>query len=182
MKKALLLFSLVVLFALTALAGPKYVFLFIGDGMALPQINAAQLFLSSSFEDAVTPKLNMLRFPVQGMTTTYSSNSFITDSASAGTAIATGRKTNDGVISMDPTLTESYQTVAEFAKSRGMKVGIISSVSIDHATPAVFYAHEKSRNNYYSIGLQAVTSNYDLFGGGTFNRPDNKGKTEISLR
>ncbi|KUK92729.1 MAG: Alkaline phosphatase [Thermotogales bacterium 46_20] len=176
MKKALLLFLLVVLFALTTLAGPKYVFLFIGDGMALPQINAAQLFLSSSFEDAVTPKLNMLRFPVQGMTTTYSSNSFITDSASAGTAIATGRKTNDGVISMDPTLTESYQTVAEFAKSRGMKVGIISSVSIDHATPAVFYAHEKSRNNYYSIGLQAVTSNYDLFGGGSFNRPDNKGK------
>jgi alkaline phosphatase len=176
MKKTLLLFSLVLLLALTVLAGPKYIFLFIGDGMALPQINAAQLFLSSSFEDAVAPKLSMLKFPVQGMTTTYSSNSFITDSASAGTAIATGKKTNDGVISLDPTLTEAYPTVAQFAKSKGMKVGIISSVSLDHATPAVFYAHQKSRNDYYEIGLQAVTSNFDLFGGGTFNRPDNRGK------
>ncbi len=176
MKKTLLLFSLVLLLALTVLAGPKYIFLFIGDGMALPQINAAQLFLSSSFEDAVVPKLSMLKFPVQGMTTTYSSNSFITDSASAGTAIATGKKTNDGVVSMDPTLTEAYPTVAQFAKSKGMKVGIISSVSLDHATPAVFYAHQKSRNDYYEIGLQAVTSNFDLFGGGTFNRPDNRGK------
>ena len=176
MKKTLILFSLVLLLALTVLAGPKYIFLFIGDGMALPQINAAQLFLSSSFEDAVAPKLSMLKFPVQGMTTTYSSNSFITDSASAGTAIATGKKTNDGVISLDPTLTEAYPTVAQFAKSKGMKVGIISSVSLDHATPAVFYAHQKSRNDYYEIGLQAVTSNFDLFGGGTFNRPDNRGK------
>ena len=176
MKKTLLLFSLVLLLALTVLAGPKYIFLFVGDGMALPQINAAQLFLSSSFEDAVAPKLSMLKFPVQGMTTTYSSNSFITDSASAGTAIATGKKTNDGVISLDPTLTEAYPTVAQFAKSKGMKVGIISSVSLDHATPAVFYAHQKSRNDYYEIGLQAVTSNFDLFGGGTFNRPDNRGK------
>jgi alkaline phosphatase len=62
--------------------------------------------------------------------------------------------------------TESYKTMAEMAKEKGMKVGIISSVSIDHATPACFYAHTESRNNYYTIGQQLTESNFDYFAGG----------------
>jgi alkaline phosphatase len=56
--------------------------------------------------------------------------------------------------------------MAEFARDKGMKVGIVSSVSIDHATPACFYAHTNSRNNYYTIGQQLTESDFDYFAGG----------------
>jgi alkaline phosphatase len=145
----------------------KYVFLFIGDGMAMPQITAAEAYLSALSETKPgVEKLAFTQFPSQGITTTYDAGSFITDSASAGTAIATGQKTLSGVISMDETRTKKLTTIAEYAKEAGMKVGIISSVNLDHATPAVFYAKEESRNNYFNINRQLANSNFDYFAGG----------------
>jgi alkaline phosphatase len=161
---------------------PKYVFLFIGDGMAMPQINATEIYLANSkgIKNPTVDKLSFSKFPAQGMNTTYAADSFITDSASAGTAIASGNKTNDGVINMDPTKKEKYTSMAELAKEKGLKVGIISSASIDHATPAVFYAHNPSRNNYYDIALELGKSNFDYFAGGGLKKPtgDNKDKTD----
>jgi alkaline phosphatase len=69
---------------------------------------------------------------------------------------------------MDPEATIPYTSLAEQAKTQGMKVGIISSVSIDHATPAVFYAHQPSRNNYEEIDLSLLASPFDYFAGGGF--------------
>jgi alkaline phosphatase len=130
----------------------KYVFCFIGYGMGLPQINAAEIYLAATSGSEIgVNKLSFTQFPAQGLTTTYSSDSFITDSAAAATAIATGYKTNSGVISMNSSKTENLRTIAEMALEKGMKVGIVSSVSIDHATPACFYAHNPSRKNYYEI-------------------------------
>ena len=147
----------------------KYVFLFVGDGMAMPQINAAEAYLNEkNGSDIGIKQLNFTQFPAQGLTTTYDAGSFITDSASAGTAIATGNKTLSGVINMDVSKTIEYPTIAEMAKAAGKKVGIISSVDLDHATPACFYAHQPTRNNYYEIGVQAVNSDVDYFGGGNF--------------
>jgi alkaline phosphatase len=153
----------------------KYVFLFIGDGMAMPQINAAEAFLSA--KDSETPGVKRLQFPQlpnQGMMTTYDAGRYITDSASAGTAMYTGNKTLDGVITMDTSKTKKYTTVFAKAKESGMKVGIVSSVSIDHATPACAYAHQPSRNDYYEISLQLARSGYDYFAGGGFKDPDGK--------
>ncbi|QEN05333.1 alkaline phosphatase [Thiospirochaeta perfilievii] len=145
----------------------KYVFLFIGDGMAMPQLSAAEAYLSAlEGEEASFKKLAMSNFPAQGLTTTQASNALITDSAAAGTAIATGYKTESGVISMDPSKTKTLKTIAELAKESGKKVGIVSSVNLDHATPATFYAHNVSRNNYYDINIQMANSNFDYFGGG----------------
>ncbi len=145
----------------------KYVFLFIGDGMALPQINAAEAYLSATCKDGIKPeKLILSQFPSQGLTTTYSADAFITDSAAASTAIACGRKTNSGVIAMDPEKKNNFKTIAEMARDNGMKVGIVSSVSIDHATPACFYSHETTRNNYYEIATQIADSGFDYFAGG----------------
>ena len=84
-------------------------------------------------------------------------------------------KTNIGVISMDPDGVTSYKTLAEAAKKKGMKVGIVSSVSIDHATPAVFYAHQPSRGMYYEIGHDLAASGFDYFGGGGFKDVDGDG-------
>ncbi len=155
----------------------KYVFLFIGDGMGLPQINAAEAFISSKsgkpFESA---KLSFSDFPAQGLTTTYAEDRFITDSAAAATAIACGKKTTSGTIAMDGSGSLKYKSIAEMAKEAGMKVGIVSSVNVDHATPASFYAHNPSRGNYYEIGVEGASSKLmDYFAGGmlrTSKTPD----------
>jgi len=145
---------------------PKYIFLFIGDGMALPQINSAEIFLAAGSNKTEIKTLNMSKMPAQGLTTTFSADSFITDSAAAATAIATGKKTDSGVISMDSSKKLRFKTLAEIFKDMGKKIGIVSSVSIDHATPACFYAHEPTRNNYYEIAVQMAKSDYDYFAGG----------------
>jgi alkaline phosphatase len=174
MKKVLMTIAVVLLLTAAVFAqGPKYIFYFIGDGMAVTQSNAAQL-LQSSLNDAETPKLNMYKFPVQGMTTTHAANAFITDSAAAGTALASGYKTNSGVIGLDPTLSNVLETIAERVNSMGWKVGIVSTVSIDHATPAAFYAHQASRSSYYEISRQLAESGFAFFGGGDVRYPNGK--------
>jgi len=146
----------------------KYVFLFIGDGMGVAQIAATEAYMAAiGSHDAIKP-LNFSEFPAQGLMTTYAKDRFITGSAASGTALATGHKTSINTISMNADRSVKYKTIAEKAKSNKMKVGIITSVSIDHATPATFYAHEPLRHNYYSIGKQLTESNFDYFAGGGF--------------
>jgi len=146
----------------------KYVFLFIGDGMAMSQISAAEVFATArSSSDINITRLGFSKFPVAGLTTTYDAGTFITDSASAGTAVASGRKTLSGVINMDPGKTQSYKPITEYISEAGMKVGIVSSVTLNHATPASFYASAPSRSNYYDIAVQLANSNFDYFGGGS---------------
>lgn len=164
---------------------PKYVFLFIGDGMASPQINLTEAALNSpdfalKSESVGLGEMNLTKFPVVGMQTTHAQDRFITGSAASATALACGNKTTIGTISMDGTHTETYKTMAEMAKEKGMKVGIVSSVSIDHATPACFYAHTSSRNNYYEIGQQLASSNFDYFAGGgvCWNKYGNAGQAK----
>jgi len=156
---------------------PKYVFVFIGDGMALPQVGSAEIYQGAlnggEFPDAPRA-LSFTKFPVQGIVTTHDSSSFIPDSASTGTSIATGHKTLAGVISMDEKKEIPYKSIAKLAKEKGKKVGVVSSVSIDHATPAVFYANVPSRGMYYEIGLQLAESDFDYFGGGSLADPDGK--------
>jgi alkaline phosphatase len=166
----------------TATAGKgraKYVFLFIGDGMAMSQISAAEVFSTArSSKDITVTRLGFTRFPVAGLTTTYDAGTFITDSASAGTAIATGNKTLSGVINMDPGKTQKFKTIAEYAHEAGMKVGIVSSVTLNHATPASFYAKVPSRSNYYDIAVQLASSGFEYFGGGVIDQRTGKNKDQ----
>lgn len=148
----------------------RYVFLFIGDGMGLAQVTATEAYLSS-VDGEVFRHLPFSEFPHVGLSTTYAANRFITGSAAAGTALATGHKTAIGRISMDVNGDSSLTTIAEKAKAHGMKVGIVSSVSIDHATPAVFYAHQPGRDMYHEISLDLAASNFDFYGGGGFKEP-----------
>ncbi len=142
-------------------AEPKYVFLFIGDGMSFPQRMMAQEFLAKTENRQLV--INTL--PFQAVTTTNSANSFITDSAAAATAIACGTKTNNGMVGVAPDGSK-LESSAAVAKKSGRKVGIITTVTINHATPAGFYAHNQSRSNYYQIGLDLVNSGFDFFCGG----------------
>ena len=161
---------------------PKYVFLFIGDGMSYPQIQLTNYFLNASQDmnkGTVTVKdeektildsknqLVMMDFPVAGSAQTYDSTSFAPDSASTATSIATGNKTWSGSINVSEDFQEKYETIAEKLKEQqNYKIGVVSSVNLNHATPAAFYAHQESRNNYYEIGLELIDSGFDYFAGG----------------
>jgi alkaline phosphatase len=157
----------------------KHVFLFIGDGMAMAQISSTEVYATArSSKDINITRLGFTRFPVSGLTTTYDAGTFITDSASAVTAIATGNKTLSGVINMDPAKTIPYKTIAEYAHEAGMKVGVVSSVTLDHATPAGFFAKVPSRSNYYDIEVQMVESGFEYFAGGGLLQPTGKNKDQ----
>ena len=149
----------------------KYVFLFIGDGLSFPQIQMAEEFVRKTENRGLFINNEM---PYHTANTTHSTNAFIADSAAAGTAIATGIKTSNGRIALAPN-GDRLETIAEVAQKSGRKVGIISSVTINHATPAAFYAHNVSRSNYYEIGLDLVSSNFDYFGGGGIDRHNDTG-------
>ena len=168
---------------------PKYVFLFIGDGMSYPQIQSTSDFLGAledkdywqaepSLDDnkgAILdgPEyLNFMNFEAAGSAVTYDSNSFCPDSASTATSISTGHKTYSGTINMSEDYKTAYETIAEKVHEQlGMKVGVISSVNLNHATPAAFYAHQASRNDYYEIGLELIESGFEYFSGGALLKP-----------
>lgn len=167
---------------------PKYVFLFIGDGMGYPQFQAAADYLGANADtnnDDILDgdqKLNFMQFDVAGSAVTYDSSSFCPDSASTATSIATGYKTYSGTINMDETGTTAYETIAEqLHEQAGWKVGIISSVNINHATPAAFYAHQASRNNYYEIGTELVASNFEYFAGGAVKKATGNDDDQTSV-
>jgi len=164
--KAIFGLLLALMISLPAYAGQaKYVFMFIGDGMGIPQRTAAAQYAEK--------ELLMDTFPAQGVTSTFAANRFITGSAASATALASGQKTNINMIGMTPDM-KSVKTMAELAKEKGMKVGIVSSVSIDHATPAAFYSHVKHRSQYYDVDVALAESGFDYFGGGGLKDPTNK--------
>lgn len=160
----------------TASAKPKYIFLFVGDGMSYVQVNAAQVYLGNNTSGEVeTKSLNFTQFPVAGSVTTYDSTSFCPDSASTATALSCGVKTHSGVIGLEVDKTTRPDSITELLKDAGMKIGVISSVTINHATPAAFYAHIASRNEYYEIAMQLADSGFDYFGGGSVSSPTGDG-------
>lgn len=160
---------------------PKYVFLFIGDGLSYPQVSSAEMYLGNkSAPGAVLPRqLNFTQFPVHGAAMTHDSTSFVPDSASTATSIASGEKTLSGVINKDVTKTREFRPITEDLKAMGYKIGIITSVPIDHATPAAFYAKVDHRNQVDSIARQLAASGFDFFGGGGFQ--GNAAQREKSL-
>jgi alkaline phosphatase len=151
----------------------KYVFLFIGDGMGIAQRYSAELYLArlKGRSQPEGSRLVMNTFPAQGLVTTYDLSGVIPDSASTATAIACGYKTRDGVIGMDADARVSYVSIAETAKKANWKVGILTTVSLDHATPAAFYAHVPNRSQMYDISLQLANSGMDYFAGGQLFQP-----------
>ena len=167
----------------------KYVFMFIGDGMGMAQVDGTEMFLAA--RDSVVDGTEMFlaardsvigarplcftRFPVATMVTTYSASNSVTDSAAGGTALACGEKTANGVIGMAADGGTPLTSIAVQAKGHGCRVGIVTSVSIDHATPAAFYANQPDRDMYYEIACQLPASGFDFFGGSGFLDPDGSG-------
>ena len=159
--------------AIMTMAQAKYVFMFIGDGMGPHQVLSTEMYLAELEGKIGRHQLLMTTFPYSGQAATFSSSSGITDSAASGTCLATGKKTNNGVIGLAHDSTPVY-SVASQLKEQGWGIGIMTTVTIDHATPSAHYAHTPSRNDYYIIGTQLTESNFDFFGGSGFSRPQDK--------
>ena len=169
---------------------PKYIFMFIGDGMAAVQVNSAQIYGGTNEHNNISlDKMNFQDFEAVGYQTTHDATSFAPDSASTATSLSSGFKTWSGTIGLKPVGSKSGnktenvdgsnvpKTIAERLKAeKGYKVGIVSTVTINHATPAAYYAHIASRNDYYDIAMQMADSGFDYFGGGTINQPTGKDK------
>ena len=173
MKRYLLSFVLV-LCSLFCFAEVKYVFYFIGDGMGANQVMLAEMYRSAiQGEPLGRVQTLMTTFPYSGHASSYSKSNGITDSAAAGTCLATGQKTKNGMLGLDPD-SAHLTTIAEELKAEGWGIGIMTTVAIDHATPAAFYAHVPNRNKYYRIGEQLAESKFDFFGGAGFHHPQGK--------
>lgn len=142
-------------------AAPKNVIVMIGDGMGVAQVTLARLSLSES-----SPPLNMDSMKYAALVKNQPTDSLITDSAAAGTALATGHKTNNGMISVLPDGTP-VQTILEASAKIGKATGLVTTTTITHATPASFDAHVQSRGSEAEIANQYVASKiYVLLGGG----------------
>ena len=135
---------------------PENIIYMIGDGMGSSHLTLSRVLIGP---------MNMNRFSNGGMVMTYSANELITDSAAGGTALATGYKTNNGVISLAADGKE-LKTALEVAKERGKATGLVTTTRITHATPASFYAHVKDRNKEDAIAEQLIYAGIDIFFGG----------------
>lgn len=148
---------------------PKYVFLFIGDGMSLAQRMAAEEYSRANGGNGIC----FNHFPVQAITRTVCTDSLVTDSAAAATAIACGEKTKSKRIGRDASGTTDLESVAYVAKRLGKRVGIATSVTINHATPAGFFGKRNNRSEYYELGLDLIASKFDYFAGGMVSSCNN---------
>jgi alkaline phosphatase len=161
MKKGILLVMLVLVVSLLSFAGDvKNVIFLIGDGMG-----PNQMLLSAYLEGR---ELYMMQLPYTGYAITYSADSNVTDSAAAGTALASGYKTNNGFIGMLPE-GEVVPTIAEVLAEQGYKTGVIATSRITHATPAAYYGHSNDRDAEQVLAEQLVNSNLTVALGGGWN-------------
>lgn len=119
---------------------------------------------------------------LKGLYTTHSANSDITDSAAAGTAMATGEKTNNGVIGLDAEGNE-LTSILDAMEKKGKSSGLVATSTITHATPASFVANVDDRNNQTEIARQYIASEVDVLLGGGKNMflPEAEGGNQEEL-
>lgn len=135
----------------------RNVILMIGDGMGLTQVSAAMI--------ASGNKLALARCKHIGLITTYAHDDLITDSAAGGTAFATGKKTYNGAIGIGPDR-RKLRNIVEIASDHHLSTGVVTTSSIQHATPAAFYAHSINRYFYDDVSLNLLNTPLNLAIGG----------------
>ena len=133
---------------------PKYVFYFIGDGMSFNHILGTEHYNTTKAGASETLRLNFTQFDTRNFVTNYSTSNLVTDSAAAGTALASGVKTANAHIGIDVE-GNKLRTLADVASELGYKVGLVTNVGINHATPSCFYGHTSDR-----FGFPALVDNY----------------------
>ncbi|WP_294587044.1 alkaline phosphatase [uncultured Bacteroides sp.] len=154
----------------------KYVFYFIGDGMGVNQVQGTEIYLAELEGKMGISPLLFTQFPYSTVATTNSATNRVTDSAAAGTALATGHKTKNSAIGVLKDQQTPVNSIGVWAKNKGCRVGITTSVTVNHATPAAFYGHAAKRTLYHDIGKDLYKTGFDFYAGSDFRDatdPDN---------
>lgn len=168
--------------------GAKNVIFMIGDGMGFAQMTAARWEKAGGDQPGYHPtlekyqntRLHMDGMEHAGYMSTHSLDSWITDSAAASTALATGHKTYNDVISVTNITAHGeiigyenatlyavpLKTILEMAGEAGKATGVVSTSRITHATPAAYYAHTAFRDWEYDIAEQCINSKMEVAMGG----------------
>ena len=138
---------------------PKNIIFMVGDGMGLSQVSSGYYMNGG--------KLHLTEFPYTGLHINYPAedSTIITDSAAGATAFSCGCKTYNGAIGVNKD-SMPCETILEMAEKRGLATGMVVTCNIQHATPASFIAHVKSRADYEPISLDFLKTNIDVFIGG----------------
>lgn len=171
MKKLVSIAVSLMLITASAFGQAKYVFYFIGDGMGVNQVQMTELYRAAVKGNLGVEPLAFTQFPVATMATHYSASSDVTDSAASGTALACGVKTINGRLGVDPE-GNKVESIAEIAKANGKKVGIVTTVPVNHATPAAFSSHQLSRGWGYEIALDQIAEGFDFYAGASIMDED----------
>lgn len=135
----------------------RNVILMIGDGMGLEQVGTALA--------ANRGELYMATMPVTGIARTYSADHLVTDSGAAGTALASGHKTNNYVIGVD-TAGRPLSSLMDVARSHGLRTGVAVVCRLNDATPAAFCCHNKDRDAAEEIAAGYPACGVDFIAGG----------------
>lgn len=152
----------------------KNIILFVGDGMGVSTVTAARIFEGQMKN--IDGERNLLAFeklPYVAMSKTYSTNQQTADSAPTMTAMVTGVKTNDGVLSADQSVKNGdidnalvqanrLTTILEMAEIKGLSTGVVSTARITHATPAATYAHTSTRDWEHNGNVPAGSAIKDI--------------------
>jgi len=144
---------------------PQNIVIMVGDGMGPAYTSAYRYFNDNpdteEIEQTVFDRL------LVGMASTYPArvSGYVTDSAAAATALATGVKSYNGAISVD-TQKQPIPTIMEKAKQRGMSTGVAVTSQINHATPAAFLSHSESRKHYVELANKYLETDADVMLGG----------------
>lgn len=152
---------------------PRYIFYMIGDGMGPGQVMAAETYNRRTLRN--DSSLTMMRMPVSALCTTWSASSPVTDSAAAGTALASGYKTRNNMLGQDFD-SVAVRSIADDLKDLGYGVALVTNVAPDDATPAAFYAHVPHRGMFHEIGLAAARSKVDFLAGSNLRGTRTDGK------
>lgn len=139
----------------------KNVILFVADAGGIPTLNAASLHAYKAPQ-----KLRIQNWPFVGLSDTSPAGGFVTDSANGMSAIMTGTKTRNGIISQGPDAVRGkkdgaiLKTILEYAEEKGLRTGVVTDMPITDATPAACYAHANDRGAWADIFTQAFTPRF----------------------
>jgi len=173
-KKFKVFFFLLFSFSFLPCSAQKYIFLFIGDGFGIGTLTYSEITAKEKRDT-----LCFSQFPVTGFVTTHSADNLVTCSSAAATALASGEKTKNGMLNVSPDSKRILTPVSKTLHQKGYQVGVATSVSIDHATPAGFYANANSRSDYYDIAKQLPASGFEFFAGAGFLKPEPKDSVSL---
>jgi alkaline phosphatase len=135
----------------------KNVILFIGDAGGIPTLHATSLY-----KHGHPTKLFIQSMPYLALMDTSAADVWVTDSAAGMSAIVTGQKTNNGVLSQSAAAVrgkkdgETLQTILEHAEQRGLSTGVLTNMAITDATPAACYSHSNDRGATGKIFAQVL--------------------------